>query len=144
MTWPQFRVDSYSRIGYTAIMGLGTMHSRAIETCDAAPATAPGGARPPKLLDRLREALRARHHSRRAEQTYIMWVRGPESCREGGQEPGRYGLRGSGRRAMRKPYKTQDIEPDSRNTLSYKDLRAFSGCVLYGTSRRSASNMETR
>jgi len=29
----------------------------------------------PKLLDRLREALRSRHYSRRTEQTYVMWVK---------------------------------------------------------------------
>jgi hypothetical protein len=32
-------------------------------------------ARPPKLLDRLREALRARHYSRRTEQSYCQWVK---------------------------------------------------------------------
>jgi hypothetical protein len=31
--------------------------------------------RPPKLLDRLREALRSRHYSRRTEQTYCQWVK---------------------------------------------------------------------
>lgn len=29
----------------------------------------------PKLLDRLREALRSRHYSRRTEQTYCMWLK---------------------------------------------------------------------
>jgi hypothetical protein len=29
----------------------------------------------PKLLDRMREALRSRHYSRRTEQTYCHWVR---------------------------------------------------------------------
>ncbi len=29
----------------------------------------------PKLLDQLREGLRARHYSRRTEQTYCNWVR---------------------------------------------------------------------
>ena len=29
----------------------------------------------PKLLDNLREALRARHYSRRTEQTYCHWVK---------------------------------------------------------------------
>ena len=29
----------------------------------------------PKLLDRLRLALRSRHYSRRTEKTYLMWVR---------------------------------------------------------------------
>jgi hypothetical protein len=36
------------------------------------PATGTGG---PKLLDRLREALRSRHYSRRTEQTYGHWVK---------------------------------------------------------------------
>jgi hypothetical protein len=31
--------------------------------------------RAPRLLDRLSEALRARHYSRRTEQTYRLWVR---------------------------------------------------------------------
>lgn len=31
--------------------------------------------RPPKLLDRLREALRARHYSKKTEETYCHWVR---------------------------------------------------------------------
>lgn len=38
------------------------------------PATPPPG-RQPKLLDRLREALRARHYSRRTEQSYCHWVK---------------------------------------------------------------------
>ncbi len=29
----------------------------------------------PKLLDRMREALRSRHYSRRTEQTYCHWVK---------------------------------------------------------------------
>jgi hypothetical protein len=32
-------------------------------------------ARAPKLLDRLREALRTRHYSRRTEQSYCQWVK---------------------------------------------------------------------
>jgi len=32
-------------------------------------------AKRPKLLDRLREALRSRHYSRRTEETYCLWVR---------------------------------------------------------------------
>ena len=31
--------------------------------------------RHPKLLDRMREALRARHYSRRTEETYCHWVK---------------------------------------------------------------------
>lgn len=33
------------------------------------------GAPPPKLLDRLREAIRARHLSERTEETYVYWIR---------------------------------------------------------------------
>ncbi len=35
----------------------------------------PSAGRQPKLLDRLREALRARHYSRRTEQSYCQWVK---------------------------------------------------------------------
>jgi site-specific recombinase XerD len=35
----------------------------------------PSSSRQPKLLDRLREALRARHYSPRTEQTYCHWVK---------------------------------------------------------------------
>jgi len=40
-----------------------------------APAGAPPLSRQPKLLDRLREALRARHYSPRTEQSYRHWVK---------------------------------------------------------------------
>jgi integron integrase len=39
------------------------------------PRIAPAPAQKPKLLDRLREALRSRHYSRRTEQTYCHWVK---------------------------------------------------------------------
>ena len=39
------------------------------------PGLASSSAQPPKLLDRLREALRSRHYSRRTEQTYCHWVK---------------------------------------------------------------------
>jgi integron integrase len=39
------------------------------------PQMAPASAQKPKLLDRLREALRSRHYSRRTEQTYCQWVK---------------------------------------------------------------------
>ena len=29
----------------------------------------------PKLLDRVREAIRARHYSRRTEEAYVHWIR---------------------------------------------------------------------
>jgi integron integrase len=39
------------------------------------PRIAPAPAQKPKLLDRLSEALRSRHYSRRTEQSYAHWVR---------------------------------------------------------------------
>jgi integron integrase len=39
------------------------------------PQIAPEPAQKPKLLDRLREALRSRHYSRRTEQSYCHWVK---------------------------------------------------------------------
>jgi len=38
------------------------------------PEPAPGATRKPKLLDRLREALRSRHYSPKTEQSYCHWV----------------------------------------------------------------------
>ena len=39
------------------------------------PGHAPAATAKPKLLDRLREALRSRHYSRRTEQSYCHWVK---------------------------------------------------------------------
>src|SRR3989442_1575027 len=36
---------------------------------------APEGASRPRLLDRVRGALRARHYSRRTEDAYVAWIR---------------------------------------------------------------------
>lgn len=35
----------------------------------------PVSARPPRLLDQVRGAIRARHYSRRTEKTYVAWIR---------------------------------------------------------------------
>jgi integron integrase len=37
--------------------------------------TPPSPAKPPKLLDRVRAAIRARHYSRRTEEAYVDWIR---------------------------------------------------------------------
>jgi integrase len=37
--------------------------------------TGPPAARRPRLLDRMREAIRARHYSRRTEKAYVAWAR---------------------------------------------------------------------
>src|ERR1017187_2724936 len=44
----------------------------------ARPGTGPAGqvsARPPRLLDRVRAGLRARHYSKRTEKAYVGWIR---------------------------------------------------------------------
>jgi hypothetical protein len=40
----------------------------------SAPSVLPGGS-PPKLLDRVRHVIRARHDSRRTEEAYVHWIR---------------------------------------------------------------------
>ena len=40
-----------------------------------APSPAPVPGNPPKLLDRLRAAIRLRHYSLRTEEAYVAWVR---------------------------------------------------------------------
>ena len=37
--------------------------------------TGPAGAPKPRLLGRVRAALRARHYSRRTEEAYVAWIR---------------------------------------------------------------------
>ena len=37
--------------------------------------TGPVGAPKPRLLDRVRQALRARHYSRRTEKAYVPWIK---------------------------------------------------------------------
>jgi hypothetical protein len=37
--------------------------------------TGPASVRPPRLLDRVRAAIRARHYSRRTEAAYVGWIR---------------------------------------------------------------------
>ena len=53
--------------------------TRSLTTSSGTPVRHPSGtlepAQKPKLLDRLREALRSRHYSRRTEQTYCHWVK---------------------------------------------------------------------
>src|SRR5438876_11385421 len=52
---------------------LGIMHERNFraEDCDARPRAGP----PRKLLDRLRDAIRLKHYSRRTEEAYAGWAR---------------------------------------------------------------------
>lgn len=49
--------------------------SRAIAATPSPSAAPPPAEHQPKLLDRLREALRSRHYSRRTEQAYCTWVK---------------------------------------------------------------------
>ena len=39
------------------------------------PGTVPGQPKPPKLLDRVRIAIRTRHYSLRTEEAYVGWIR---------------------------------------------------------------------
>ena len=43
-------------------------------TCPALQAVSPAGP-PPRLLDRVRQALQTRHYSRRTEKAYVGWIR---------------------------------------------------------------------
>ena len=40
----------------------------------------PMSASPPKLLDRVRDAIRLRHYSRRTEEAYVAWIPNASSC----------------------------------------------------------------
>jgi len=57
----------------TAAEGMAQMSTTASDTVKREPAVAPVA--PPKLLGRLREALRVRHYSIRTEQAYVEWTR---------------------------------------------------------------------
>ncbi len=46
----------------------------AIYSSGGAKANVPGP-KPPKLLDRMRHALRVKHYAYRTEQAYVQWVR---------------------------------------------------------------------
>jgi integron integrase len=50
---------------------VGGWPSRAAVVRESRPPDAPK----PRLLDRVREAIRARHHSRRTEEAYVAWIR---------------------------------------------------------------------
>ena len=47
----------------------------AADTALVARESAPPTPRPPRLLDRVRDAVRARHYSRRTEKAYVAWIR---------------------------------------------------------------------
>ena len=49
----------------------GTTHQVGSNPPDLSPLSRPLPTNPPKLLDQLRQALRARHYSRRTENTYV-------------------------------------------------------------------------
>ena len=50
---------------------LGGLPSRAPVVRESRPPDAPR----PRFLDRVREAIRARHYSRRTEDAYVAWIR---------------------------------------------------------------------
>ncbi len=63
-----------------ALQSTGTLRYPTLRCHDGAVAlavreTSPGVAPKPRLLDRVRETIRARHYSRRTENTYVAWIR---------------------------------------------------------------------
>jgi hypothetical protein len=50
-------------------------HCRALDTPFLVRESSPTGPRPPKLLDRVREAIRLRYGSRSIEDFYVRWIR---------------------------------------------------------------------
>ena len=56
-------------------MGAPVAYLRASSRPLAVRELAPHDARPPKLLDRVRAAIRTRHYSRRTEEAYVAWIR---------------------------------------------------------------------
>jgi len=53
----------------------GVRYPRASDTCRVVRESGPPSPRPPKLLDRVREANRLRHGSRSTEKSYVGWIR---------------------------------------------------------------------
>jgi hypothetical protein len=52
-------------------VAFGEARAPALAVREVGPASAPK----PRLLDRVREAIRVRHYSRRTEKTYVGWIR---------------------------------------------------------------------
>ena len=51
------------------------MNEQPASTVTPFPGTVPGQHQPPKLLDRVRSAIRTRHYSLRTEEAYVAWIR---------------------------------------------------------------------
>ena len=51
------------------------MNEQPASTVTLFPGTVPGQHQPPKLLDRVRSAIRTRHYSLRTEEAYVGWIR---------------------------------------------------------------------
>jgi hypothetical protein len=62
-------IRSNSKISYS-ILSVGAF-TATLAVRETSPAHAPK----PRLLDQVREAVRARHYSRRTEKTYIHWIK---------------------------------------------------------------------
>ena len=59
----------HSPVWYAAVMDVADVPALAVrETNQTGPPT-------PRLLDRVRDAIRTRHYSRRTEKTYVAWIR---------------------------------------------------------------------
>jgi len=72
---PEDRVDAPApgAASHGTVSGGAASHGAASHGTASHGPLAPGG--PPRLLDQLRLALRARHYSKRTEQAYCLWVR---------------------------------------------------------------------
>ena len=58
-----------SPVRYAAAMDVGNVPAFAVRETDQT------GPPKPRLLDRVREAIRTRHYSRRTEKAYVAWIR---------------------------------------------------------------------
>lgn len=61
--------------GQTAAAPMSLASAVGVKAGVAADAASPGAPPPPRLLDRMCQAIRVRHFSIRTEQTYVDWAR---------------------------------------------------------------------
>jgi hypothetical protein len=57
------------------LMTRGSASARTSSWLPAVNDTPPTGAPKPKLLDQVRQAIRARHYSQRTEEAYVAWIK---------------------------------------------------------------------
>ncbi len=62
-------------MGITGLRSYPASPQGALAASLAVRETGPGGAPKPRLLDRVRQAIGARHYSRRTEKAYVHWIK---------------------------------------------------------------------